>query len=410
MLPTRPKSPSGMNGTKNDPRVAARLRKACWDALGAIPPIRRIGNAMLALSLLATACTAGRALNSGKQAGVGTSPSPSKSQKPLLSGDVYAGINAGLNSRVSGIKPRVYVPNSSADSVDVIDPTTYQVIDHFPVGNVPHHITPSWDMSKLYVDNTGSSSLTEIDPSSGKPVENIPVPDPYNLYFTPDGSKAVVVAERFRRLDFRDPSTWKLIKSLPIIEAGADHLDFSADGSYLMVSTEFSGLVIKVDLQTMTESGEVSVGGLPVDVRLSADGSVFFVANQGRHGVSVVDPLQLKEIAFIPTGLGAHGLVVSRDAKHLFVSNRREGTISVIDMAHRSVTATWRVGGSPDMMQVSPDGKELWFSNRFNATVSVVSTETGSVLHKIPVGLSAHGLTYFPQPGRFSIGHNGIYR
>jgi YVTN family beta-propeller protein len=62
------------------------------------------------------------------------------------------------------------------------------------------------------------------------------------------------------------------------------------------------------------------------------------------------------------------------------------------------------------MMQISPDGRQLWVSDRFHGTVTVVDTTTGEVIKKIKVGNNPHGLTYFPQPGRFSLGHNGVYR
>ena len=249
-----------------------------------------------------------------------------------------------------------------------------------------------------------------IDPRTSLPVETIRITDPYNLYFTPDGTAAVVVAERLNRLDVYDRSSWRLLFSVPVPWPGADHLDFSADGHILMTSAEFSGAIVKVDLTRRMVVSYAYVGGLPVDVRLAPDGSVFFVANQGRHGVSVLDPERMEEIAFIPTGLGAHGLALNRDASRLYVSNRLAGTISVIDVASRQVAATWTVGGSPDMMQVSPDGRELWTSNRFGHTVSVVETTTGRVLGRIEVGESPHGLTYFPQPGLISLGHNGVYR
>jgi hypothetical protein len=32
------------------------------------------------------------------------------------------------------------------------------------------------------------------------------------------------------------------------------------------------------------------------------------------------------------------------------------------------------------------------------------------VIRRIEVGGDPHGLAYFPQPGRFSLGHNGVYR
>ncbi|HEX2119783.1 MAG TPA: YncE family protein [Acidimicrobiales bacterium] len=315
-----------------------------------------------------------------------------------------------LSPAVADVPLRVYVPNSDAASVSVIDPTTMRVVDRFNVGVRPHHVTPSWDLTKLYVNNTEGNSLTVIDPRSGRPTATIPVTDPYNLYFTPDGTKAIVVAERYQRLDFYDADDWTFLKSVSIPWPGVDHADFSADGRYLFASTEFSGQVVKVDTEAMTLVGRGSVGSLPIDVKMSPDGKVLYVANQGRHGVSLVDPETLAEIGFLRTGVGAHGLNVSRDAATLFVSNRMEGSISVIDFATRSVRQTWQVGGSPDMIQVSADGRQLWVSNRFHGSVSVIDTSTGGVIATIPTGAGAHGVSLFPQPGRYNVGHNGVYR
>ena len=329
--------------------------------------------------------------------------------------NVYANITSGVvPCPLCNIPPRVYVPNSTAGTVDVIDPLTFKVVDHYGVGAIPHHIAPAWDMSALYVDNEGSSQLTVLDIQTGKPTgQVIAVPYPYNLYFTPDGSKAIVVVERLNRVEFRDPRNgWALLGAVGLPWPGADHLDFSADGSYLMISTEYSGVVARVDTVNMRLDGYVWVGGLPIDIKLSPDGSVFYVSNQGRMGVSVVDPVAMKEIQFIPTGRGAHGFQVSRDAKSLYVSNRLEGSFSVIDFATRSVVAKWYIpgGGSPDMLQISPDGTQLWASGRYNATVYVMSTVTGQLLARIPVGSEDHGLTYFPNVGLHSLGHNGVYR
>jgi DNA-binding beta-propeller fold protein YncE len=94
------------------------------------------------------------------------------------------------------------------------------------------------------------------------------------------------------------------------------------------------------------------------------------------------------------------------------VSNRLEGSFSVIDFATRKVVAKWFIpgGGSPDMLQLNPAGTQLWASGRYNATVYVMSTITGKLLAKIPVGSEDHGLTYFPNVGLHSLGHNGVYR
>jgi YVTN family beta-propeller protein len=344
---------------------------------------------------------------------VGGTPEPRPGGNGLRSrpAGIYADdVSPQLSRRVADVPTRVYVPNNLSDTVDVINPRTYRVERVFHVGSGPQHITPSWNLRHLYVGNTYGNTLTVIDPRTGRPTRTISVPDPYNLYFTPDGTTAIDVAERLERLFFFDPRTWKLLGSLRVPYAGIDHLDFSADGRFLLLSAEFSGEIVRVDVARRRVTGHLHVGGSPVDVKLSPDGSVFFVANQVRNGVSVVDARRMREIAFVRTGAGAHGFCVSRDARDLYVSNRLAGSISVLSFATRRVVHTWHVGGSPDMMQVSADGRLLWASNRYDATVSVISTRTGHVAHTIPVGGGPHGLTLFPQPGRYSIGHNGVYR
>jgi YVTN family beta-propeller protein len=324
---------------------------------------------------------------------------------------VYEHALAGdMSPAVAGVPARVYVPNSESNTVSVIDPATFRVVSEFPVGRLPQHVTPSWDLKTLWVDNDEGNSLTPIDPKTGAPGRAVPVEDPYNLYFTPDGSKAIVVAERLHRLDIRDPRSWALLTSVPVAYSGVDHGDFSADGRSFVVSCEFSGWLVRVDLDRMAVTGQLHLGGSPVDVKLSPDGSVFYVANMDRGGVSVVDAATLTERSFVPTGAGAHGLYLSRDVQSLYVSNRMAGSVSVLDASTGRLRATWPTGGSPDMGGVSADGSQLWLSGRYHREVYVIDTATGQVLHRIPVGAGPHGLSFFPQPGRYSLGHTGVFR
>jgi YVTN family beta-propeller protein len=316
-----------------------------------------------------------------------------------------------VNEAVADVPERVYVPNVLDNTVTVIDPATFEIVDSYEVEQLPFHITPSWDMTQLLVNNEESGTFTVIDPRTGRPTgDSVPVTYPYNFYYTPDGEKAIVVAERLGRIGFRDSETWELLGSVEIPWPGVDHLDFSENGDYFLASSEWSGVVSKVDTNTMELVDYVEIGSLPIDIKLSPDGSVFYVADQGSHGVHIIDPEKMEEVDFIPTGLGAHGLQVSRDAKSLYVSNRLEGTVSVIDFNTNEVTDTWFTGGSPDMFQISPDGRQLWVSGRYDGAVYVLDTESGELLSTIYTGAQPHGLVYFPNPGRFSLGHNGVYR
>jgi len=401
-------------------------------------------------------------------------PAPAAAQSPVATipgmppvldrNNLYSETAAGkLSPAVAGALERVYVPNRTSRTVSVIDPASMKVVDTFKVGIDPQHVVPSWDLKTLWVANNAEGrkdgSLTPIDPMTGKPGAPIAVDDPYNLYWTPDGKYAIVVAEAYMRLDFRDPQTMEMKFSIPTPQCGGiNHADFSIDGKFALFTCEFGGGITKIDMVNRKVLGTIRLSsrfaepgiqealekeaarrpkthavrhshgtpdgsgmGMPQDVRASPNGKRFFVADMVADGVHVVDLESFKQVGFIQTGVGAHGLYPSRDGKSLYVANRGsnkirggkggKGGVTVIDFATEKVVATWPVpgGGSPDMGNVSADGKYLWLSGRYDDEVYRFETSSGKV-DKIKVGREPHGLTVWPQPGRYSLGHTGNLR
>jgi YVTN family beta-propeller protein len=354
-------------------------------------------------------------------------PAPARPTPATAPVNVYAGIAPGkMNPRWARDKVRVYVPNSLSSTVTEIDPRTYRVTTTFDVGIGPNHVTPSWDGSVLWVNNTVGGSLTPINPRTGRAGSPVAVADPYNLYFTPDGQYALVMAEALNRIDFCDPHTMAPRYRMQIPAAGINHLDFTADGNYALGSCEFSGSVVWIDMRARKVVAKHTLGrsmdaplmppgpgySMPQDVRLSADGTIFYVADMAANGVWLMSASQFKLIRFIRTGAGTHGFEVGRDGRHLYISNRGEGSISVLDMTTNKLAAKWRIpgGGSPDMGGISPDGTVMWWGGRYNGVVYAMSTANGRLLAKIPVGAGPHGVCVFPQPGRYSLGHTGNFR
>jgi len=385
---------------------------------------------------------------------------PAPSAPPAATANVYSTSAADkLSAVVAGDLERIYVPNLRSGDVFVIDPAKMKVVDRFKVGIGPQHIVPAWDLRTLWVtnnaENTDKGSLTPIDPRSGKPGQAIAVDDPYNMYNTPDGKSAIVVAEARKRLDFRDPKTMALQYSIATPGCpGINHADFSIDGRYAVFTCEFSGTLAKIDLEGrkvagylklempktrikevpgaprtpaggVWEPGESEIctvtKGMPQDIRISPDGKRFYIADMMADGVHIIDGDAFKQIGFIPTSIGAHGLYPSRDGKRLYVANRGShkvrgsrlgnGGVTVIDFATEKVVARWPVpgGGSPDMGNVSADGQWLWLAARYDDVVYRFDTGTGEVT-QIKVGSEPHGLTVWPQPGRYSLGHTGNTR
>jgi YVTN family beta-propeller protein len=373
--------------------------------------------------------------------------------------NLYSEVAAGkISPALREDLERIYVPNLRSNDVYVVDPNAMKVVDRFKVGIGPQHIVPSWDLRTLWVTNNAEGrtdgSLTPIDPKTGKPGKAIPVDDPYNMYYTPDGKSAIVVAEARKRLDFRDPKTMEMQYAIDAPGCpGINHADFSIDGRFAIFTCEFSGTLVKIDLVerkvagylklTMPstrfkeapgprvqpgqvwEPGESEIctvtKGMPQDIRSSPDGKRFYIADMHADGVHVVDGEAFKQVGFIATGLGAHGLYPSRDGKSLYVANRGShkihgprlgnGGVAVIDFASEKVVARWGIpgGGSPDMGNVSADGKYLWLAARYDDVIYRFDTANGEV-RQIKVGAEPHGLTVWPQPGRYSLGHTGNLR
>lgn len=332
---------------------------------------------------------------------------------------MYASPGRGIFAAgVSADRPLVYVPHNRSGDVWEIDPVTYEVVAKYPVGREIQHVVPAHDMRTLYATDDVGNQMLALDPRTGQPGVNIPILDPYNLYFTPDGRFAISVAERLRSLIWYSPVTWQLLDKTPIPEcAGINHADFSVDGHTAVFSCEFAGRVAVVDVGTHRMLRTVDMPTRhthmgPQDIRLAPDGSAYYIADCDASGVWVLDGGANQVQRFIATGACAHGLFFSRDATRLFVTNRSDGSISVLDAYTGAQITLWRLpgGGSPDMGNITADGSRLWVSGRYNNVVYVVSTTDGTLLHTVKVGNEPHGLTVWPQPGRYSLGHTGITR
>ena len=137
---------------------------------------------------------------SGKNAATQTASSSAASATSAATGypgmppvvdpaNVYSEIGPGrLRPELAGDIARVYVPNGLSNTVSVIDPSTHAVVNSFKTDREPQHIVPSFDMRTLWVLDDQGNTVIPINPVDGTPGKPVPVEDPYNLYFTPDGS------------------------------------------------------------------------------------------------------------------------------------------------------------------------------------------------------------------------------
>ena len=333
--------------------------------------------------------------------------------------DIYAADRPNqLSPVVANFPERVYVPNHTSNTVSVIDPKTFKVIATIKTKRGPQHVVPSWDLKTLWVNDNEGNYLTPINPATGKAGKPVYVHDPYNLYFTPNGKYAIVMAEADHQLVFRDPHTMAIKKTVNVPCKGVNHADWTADGNFFAVSCEFSGTILWVNTAKMKLVATAKLphtytkAPMPQDVKISPDGSTFYIADMMSDGVWVMNAKHFGKFTFIKTGKAAHGLYVTRDSKTLLITNRGEGSVSVLRFADNKLIAKWKIpgNGSPDMGGISADGTQFWVSGRYNNVVYVFDIVHGKFLRSVKVGKEPHGLAIYPQPGRYSLGHTGVFR
>ncbi|WP_372442946.1 YncE family protein [Actinomadura barringtoniae] len=339
-------------------------------------------------------------------------PSPSATHPPV---DVYSAAGPGMLAPAArGLPARLYVPNiqGKAGIVDVIDQRTMRRLGRLKVGKAPQWIVPSWDFRTLWAADPSLQAAAPVSPHAVTRGRGVALTDPGALYYTPDGTSALVMAPGLGRIDARDPRTMRMIGSIELPCHGAAHADFTADGKALVASCPSTGWLVRVDpaVRTVTGTLRLPAGSKPGDLRLSPDGRTFYVADTARGGVWLVDAYDLQRGGFIPTGAGAHGLVLTRDSRRLLAVG--EGSIAVIDLAARQVTARWPLS-APGPLAVgglNADGTALWLSDTGSGWLYQLATRNGKVLHKVKVGGHPHAVCVYPQPGRHSLGGPGLYR
>ncbi|MFG2002504.1 YncE family protein [Spirillospora sp. NPDC048911] len=331
-----------------------------------------------------------------------------------VTGGVYTATRPGLiDPAVRRLPARLYVPNGRDGTVDVVDLRTLKVTARLHVGGVPRRIVTSWDLRRLWVTDARGGTVVPVSPRTGRRGRSVRLGDRGGrLYFTPDGSEALVLAGRQRQIDVRDPHTMRPRGRMALPCAGAEHADFSATGTFMVASCTPSGRMVRVDpaLREVTGTLALPRGSAPGSVRLAPDGRTFYVADHARAGVWTIDSIAFTVTGFVPTRPGAYGLTFSRDSRRLFVLGT--GTLSVVDLAAGRATSHWRLpgGGSPEPGGVSADGTELWLCEPRTGMTYALSTQTGRLVRTLRVGGVPQGMVVHPQPGRHSLGGTSIFR
>ena len=304
---------------------------------------------------------------------------------------------AAVPARAGGL---VFVMNSGAASISLIDMSTERVLRRIPVLREPHHWALTPDGRSLVVGDSSGNSLFFLNPQTGAVRKRITVADPYQLGFSPDGRYFTVNGLARNQIDVYDAASMKLLHRFPI-RSMPSHLAYSPGSHRVFVTLQGTNRLVAIDLRHMRVLWDRPVGNTPAGV-LWHDGKLL-VCDMGTNGLAVVDPATGAVTGHVVTDKGAHNLFLSPHGKTIWVDNRVSGTVTVLDAASLKTVRTYRVSGGPDDLFFGPDGK-VWITRRFAESIAVLDRATGRY-RVIDVGRSPHGIFVnpaAPSPGRMA--------
>lgn len=310
----------------------------------------------------------------------------------------------------------IFVTNSAADTIDIIDSKTNQIIQVISGVELPHGVAFSPDGNRIYVSTEAESALDVVDRGSGEILQKVPLSGrPNNIAITSDGSRVLVgIRSGPAVIDVIDTSTLQRTKSIPV-EGNVHNVYVTPDGKYAVSGSLESRTVSVVDLkmEEMVWNLAFDKPIRPIAFETNADGSTrrMFVQLSQFHGFVVVNFTRRAEVLRIklpgqPGGFGeeegrsgvpSHGIGVAPDNKSLWVNSTIANAVfkyslpdlKLLGHADLPVMKTadhGRTGSVPEWVTFSPDSKLIYVSDSAAQMVSVIDTATLKTVAEVHVG------------------------
>jgi len=315
-----------------------------------------------------------------------------------------------------GSTAQIYVTNSAADTIDVIDPSTNKVVQVIRGIELPHGIAFSPDATRVYISNESESVLDVVDRKSGEVLQKVPLSArPNNIAITKDGGRVLVgIRAEPGVVDVIDTRSLRRVKSIPV-DGSVHNVFVTPDGKYAVSGSIENKAATVIDLHSEQAVWEVKFDRSvrPMAFEPNPDGSTsrIFVQLSGFNGFAVVDFAKHAEVARIklpdqPTGFGieegrtgtpSHGIGVAPDGKSLWVNSTVANAVFKYSLPEIKLIGYAELpevhplghapaGAVPEWITFTPDGKLIYVSNSGARSVSAIDTRTLKIVAIIPVG------------------------
>jgi YVTN family beta-propeller protein len=287
-----------------------------------------------------------------------------------------------------------YVANSYSNTLAVIDLADNRRKADIPTGNAPVNPTFNRDWTRLYVSNSTAGTLTVVDTKTARAIDTIQAggKHPSGLRFLPDGKHLVISFFGDKSTDagslgIMDLGTGQLLKSIPV-QAQSERFDITPDGKRAYVANLVGQTISVVDLEKAEVIATIpSPERLPFNVLISPRGHRAFVANVMGNSILEIDTATNQVLSTIRTAPGPNGMSFTPDGDNILITDIYAGRLQSYNLSAKVVSDGAFVGLLPGFIRLAPDGLKGIFVRPYGRQVSIFDGTTLQVIENVETGI-----------------------
>jgi DNA-binding beta-propeller fold protein YncE len=299
------------------------------------------------------------------------------------------------------------VANQGDHNLSLIDPAGKQIATVPVEGVTGHEVATSPDGKTAYVPIYGDSGVGKpgtngreiavIDVASRKLVHKIDFGHgvrPHCILYDRNSGMLYVTTELDKSVSIIDPSSLKIVGSVPTGQEQSHMLALSRDGSRGYTANVGPGTVSVLDMKARSTVTIIPISKETQRISISRDDSMVFTADQTKPQLAVIDTATNKIKMWVPLPSVGYGTTPTLDGRCLLVALPKSKQIGVIDLKTMKMAQTIDIPGAATEILVSPDGKAAFASCGDTHQVVMIDLEHWKVLRLIDAGKGADGLAW----------------
>ncbi len=302
----------------------------------------------------------------------------------------------------SGLTGTLVVVNKGANTANIIDIESGEILATLPTGNGPHEVAISSDGKRAVVTDyggrAGGNTLTIIDVPKLAVERKVDLGQharPHGIAFLPGDELVAVTSEDSRHVVLVRVTDGEIVSAIPTDQRGSHMLAAIASGELIYTSNIRDNSVSELVVADASHTRTFAVPEQPEAIGVTPDGSEVWVGSNARGTVSVVDTSSREVDEALGEFSWPYRILFTPDQRLVLIPDLRKHQLRIIDREGRNDIATLSFdGAAPQGITLTGDGKTVLLTLSQRYQVAISDLETRQVIKTLNTGARPDGVVY----------------